>query len=148
MLRDAHILFCCERNTGHTAGWLAGIVSKFDNTTCIAQWGDLDYGWWTQAREKIQYAFEARGVFQMGNIVFFEDMISVNKFITGGSDLKVKNIQTKIEKQLKCYVPRYTDGKKNEDKNDLAFALTFAISLTLKFLAKIIPGINYNKIGR
>lgn len=147
-LRDAHILFCCERNTGHTAGWLANIVLKFSNTSCIAQHGDADYGWWTQAREKTQYAYEARGVFQMGNIAFIDDMVSVNRFIKVMPALKIKNIQTKFEKQLKSYVPRYTDNKKNEDKNDLAFALTFVISLLIKFLAKEIPGLNYNTLKR
>lgn len=146
ILKDAHILFCCERNTGHTAGWLADIVLNYGNTSCIAQKGGDDFGWWTQAREKTQYAYETRGVFQMGNIAFFDEMISVNRFIKASEELKTKNIQTKYVKQIKSYVPKYKDDKKNEDKNDIAFASTFAISLLRKFIAKEIPGINYNKL--
>ena len=44
--QDAWLIFCCERNMAHEAGFLTEPFLKFRKTVAIAQHETKDYGWW------------------------------------------------------------------------------------------------------
>jgi hypothetical protein len=139
-LASSWILFCCERNMAHEAGFLAQIVNKYSKVQLISQYGNDDYGWWTTKPEKTKYAYQALDIFATGNIVYMKDPICANPF---KQQDKMKITKQMLEQQLTMYNPSV-----RESKNDLAFALTFNLYLWKLFLSKSISGLPYDLLYR
>ena len=144
-LSSTTILWCCERNMAHEAGWTALYLQQnFNNIELIAQDGGDDYGWWTTEKEKIAYATASNLILSVGNIAYMKDPICTNPWLKKGD--KTKDVKEKLQLQLTNYSPKLKPGKNTQNKNDLAFNFTFNLYLFSQFLLRKLPGLPYNKL--
>jgi hypothetical protein len=164
VLSNAWIVFCCERNTAHEAGFLADEVTAYEKHALIAEKGDDDWGWWSTNSTKTQQAYAAWSSVSLGQVSFLKNWVCENPMVDGVS--RRKHTKDKFTEQLRRYseyamqtrdplsIPRTgvsgvadKEGKASSTFNDdLAFCFCFNIWLIEKLRRHQVPGFPYFKV--
>lgn len=98
-LSQAWFVFVCERNTGHESGHIANVMLNFDpRSIAVKQTDTRDYGWWTSNDLKIGYAAAARTQLAHRSVMFLDDMVIDNPFLS--SELSSDDIRVQVKQQF------------------------------------------------
>jgi len=163
-MQNAWIIFCCERNMAHEAGFLTEPVLKHRNTVAIAQHDVNDYGWWTDLQTKVQAAYKARHCMAMESVGYMKDFICTNPWLDPKTRRQIT--KAKFEEQLKRYKPVVTNpkdphstpkvtvsGKTNKEgkvsgtfNDDLMSTFCLNVYLMEMLLLRKIPNFNYQVV--
>lgn len=169
ILKYSHVVFCCERNMAHEAGFLAECVKKtlcHERISFICQRSPGDCGWWTQSDVKYKMGFEMRYVFMNNIIQYSDDVVCTNPFMKEAT--RWEETKKKFEDQLPKYkivvsgvsslnplsTPRIgLSGKTTkEGKVSASFTddLVFCVGACLYFIKMILtrstPHFNHNEL--
>jgi hypothetical protein len=165
----AHVVFCCERNMAHEAGFLAECVKRslyHERISFICQREPGDCGWWTQADVKYKMAYEMRFVFMSKIIQYAQDVICVNPFMKEAT--RWQETKRKFEDQLPKYkivvsgmsstnplsAPRHgVSGKTTKDgkvsgsfTDDLAFCVSACLYFMKMILTRSTPNFRHDDV--
>jgi hypothetical protein len=162
--RSAIIIGAFEKNTGLEAGRFARIVKRFPPAYCIRESNDDDYGIWTTAAKKMNYAFRTRDVIMEKRVFFAADWICTNPWLKD-SERHAKTLEIFFEQ-----LPRYriidplttslltparavVSGKVNSEgkiqrgqNDDLCFTFTFNVGIWWQLVHRMISTVPYERI--
>lgn len=102
-LQGAWIIFCCERNMAHEAGFLTEPLLVMNKVVGIAQHEYKDYGWWTDNPTKVKMAYEARRCMAMNSVFYMKDFICTNPW--DEPTKRREKVKRKFEEQMKRFKP-------------------------------------------
>lgn len=86
-LRNAWIIFVCERNTGYEAGSLNEVLQAVDpKNVAVRERADRDYGWWSTKNIKMAYGTTSRKALGMKSVRFMRGWVACSSY--GDSKLK------------------------------------------------------------
>lgn len=148
LLRNAHIIFAPERNTGHEGDFLRRALQNFPRMHfCYEKGPENGCGVWTTHALKVSYGFSMRYQFSTRNISLWDQFICANPYQDPAT--RAGETISKLKEQMGRYRIVYTEtdnphgrnnttlsGKVNKEgkitknaKDDICFALSMAICL-------------------
>lgn len=107
-LSDARILFCCESNMAHEAGFLSNEVKKYHNSEIITdgrkgkKTGAIAEGWFTTNEIKVSQAYDAWDIVSQNGVTFIKDWVCASPFVKNPIKRR-RETREKFVEQLKRY---------------------------------------------
>ncbi len=144
----AWLMFAAETNTGHESGHLVTELKKMKRVYAIREKEDGEYGWRTDNKAKVHYAWSARAKMASDAVFLMKDLVCKNPWVEK-EDVRRQKVVEKFYDQMSRYqivelaqhsaaTPARvtTSGKVNQEgriqagKNDDLF-FTFTMNLGL-----------------
>lgn len=102
LLRDAHLIFAPERNTGHEGDFMWHAIARFPPITpCWEKGQQNGAGVWTTPQSKMRYGMALKYQFVARSISVYKRFICVNPYVDPGK--REKELMLKFIDQLKRF---------------------------------------------
>lgn len=162
-LRNSWLMFAGERNTGFESGHMVKQLKKYKHVYAMKEKEDSEYGFNTNNKSKMEYAFSARDRMAEESVFILDDWVCTNPWIENVVERKHKTLE-KFYEQMSRYqlielqqrsvtsASKVTvtgkanaEGKKQAGKqDDLFFTFTMNCGLWEKIKKHQIPTMPYN----